>query len=132
MLAQPGRVSTARPRGGHASGDSGQLAADSRQLKEEETGSKKRGREGFAKPRAAAGVHGHRGAELGYTLGSCQSRVVHAPGAEVAELADALASGASPRKGVGVQIPASAPHNTKLLVMHGETTFVLSAAGLLR
>ena len=45
---------------------------------------------------------------FGYTLRSCQ------PGstclnAEVAELADALASGASPGNRVGVQIPASAP-----------------------
>ena len=33
--------------------------------------------------------------------------------AEVAELADALASGASGRKPIGVQIPASAPVNLR-------------------
>ena len=31
--------------------------------------------------------------------------------ADVAESADALASGASPRKGVWVQVPSSAPNN---------------------
>src|SRR6185436_19313211 len=46
--------------------------------------------------------HGRASLAPGYTQRSC-------PRAEVAELADALASGASGRKAIGVRVPASAP-----------------------
>ncbi len=41
------------------------------------------------------------------------------PRAEVAELADALDSGSSARKGVRVQIPASAPPSTSIEILEG-------------
>jgi hypothetical protein len=44
--------------------------------------------------------------KAGYNVRSCPAKISTA---EVAELADALASGASGRKLIGVQIPASAP-----------------------
>src|SRR5262245_9394123 len=42
--------------------------------------------------------------------------MTHAFRAEVAELADALDSGSSARKGVGVRVPASAPNLTNALI----------------
>jgi hypothetical protein len=41
--------------------------------------------------------------------------MTHAFRAEVAELADALDSGSSARKGVGVRVPASAPKHSRRL-----------------
>ena len=46
----------------------------------------------------------------GYKIKCCRFQLICA---EVAELADALDSGSSARKGVGVQIPPSAPQMTR-------------------
>ena len=65
-------------------------------------------------PQQRRARHGHiigaprgtRSVKAGYNVRSCPEEISTA---EVAELADALASGASGRKLIGVQIPASAP-----------------------
>ena len=48
----------------------------------------------------------------------------------MAELADALDSGSSARKGVGVQIPPSAPDDIKGLADPGLTSFSLWEKGM--